>query len=131
MVFQTGIYLYKSFVHFVNISLMVVPLYTGLISAWLSLAGSRHRQMVPFCFGTVTKLLFHSAVSSPPRRRIIYCSCRCSTSCLNGFCNAYTTCVIGARYDFVCSLTCNENVPLKHPMPEKHLCMYYIWYCIW
>ena len=45
------------------------------------------------------------------------------SSFLNGSCNAYTTCIGGAKYGFVSSLTCYENVSLKHTIPEKNHCM--------
>ena len=66
-----------------NISLSIGPLWTGLISAWLTLAGSRHNLTFPFSFGTNTKLLHDSAVSFLPSGAIISYYCSHSNSSLN------------------------------------------------
>ena len=42
---------------------------------------------------------------------------------LNGSRNAYVPCMGGSWYGFVPSLTCIENVSLKHPMPEENITM--------
>ena len=89
---------------------MVWPLCTGLISVSLSLVESRYRQMVPFSFRSITKQLQHSAISSTPRGMLICCSCRCPSS----FSMVLVMDMLG-----VPSLTCNENVPLKHPIPKN------------
>ena len=69
--------------------------------------------MVPFSFGTITKLLPHSAVLSTPRELLISCFCRHPNSFLKGLCNIDPTCLDGAWYDPISSWICNENVPLK------------------
>ena len=56
-----------------NISLVVEPLCTVLISALYSLGGSRHNITFPFGMNMDTKLLHHSDVSSRSRGTIIYC----------------------------------------------------------
>ena len=38
---------------------------------------------------------------------------------LNAFCNVYVTNLGGAWYGLTPSLTCKENVSLKHPIPDK------------
>ena len=111
----------------------VGPLCTTLISAWLHHAGSEYRQMVPFNFGTIVKLLHYSVVSSTPRGMIICCSCQCSNCFLNGSFNAYASCLGCARYVFVSSLIVTKICLLKNPMPEKTLLyvssdpFYYSW----
>ena len=76
-----------------NISLSVGPLCIGLINAWFSHAGSRHSLTLPFTLGTNTKLLHHSTISSTPNGVMMSIFCRHSSSSLNGFCNAYATCL--------------------------------------
>ena len=94
----------------------VGPLCIGLINAWLSHAGSKHSLTLPFALGTNTKLLHHSAVLSIPRGVMMSISCSHSSSSLNSFCNAYATCLGGAWYALLLGLSCNENVPSKHPI---------------
>ena len=78
-----------------TMSFNVGPLCMGLISTWFSLARSKYNLTLPFALGTNTKLLHHSANSSTPRGVMMSIFCRCSRSSLNGFCNAYTTCLCG------------------------------------
>ena len=102
-----------------RISLNVGPLYTGLISILLSLARSRHNHILPFIFGTMTKLLYYSDDSSAPGGTTICCFCSQSTSSLRGSWSIYATLLQGASYGQLPPFTCNINVPLKHPIPEK------------
>ena len=54
-----------------RISFSVGPLWTGLISTSLSLAGSSYSLTLQFALGTNTKLLHHLDVSSTHRAIII------------------------------------------------------------
>ena len=91
---------------------------------------------MPFHFGNITKLLNLSVIALTLWWRIICCSCRYYSSFLNGFCNAYTTCLVGAWYGFMPFLTCNANVPLNYQMPKENItvcvmqffCYFWIWY---
>ena len=103
----------------VSISFSVGPLCIGLINAWLSHAGSKHSHTLPFALGTNTKLLHHSAISSTPSGAMMSISSSQSRSSLNGFCSAYATHLGGTWYGLLSSLSCNENVPSKHPIPLK------------
>ena len=87
-------------VSFGNISFIIGPLYSVLISAWLSLAGSRHSLTFLLTLSSDTKLLHHSDVLSTFRATIID-FCNLSISSSNGFCNAYLTCLRGAWYSMV------------------------------
>ena len=93
------------------------PLWTGLISTWLSLAGSRHSLTLPLSFGTCTMLLHHSASPSLPNGVIISCYWSLSNSSLNSFWSADAIHHGGARFCLLFSFTCNENVPSKCPIP--------------
>ena len=107
---------YCTLFDFGNILLSIGSLYSGLINAWFRLAGSRHSLTVPFGFGTNTKLFCHSAVSPMPSGPMMSYCCMCSNSSLNGHCRAYAMHHWGAWYCLLSGLTCNENVPLKHPI---------------
>ena len=111
---------YLTLLSFGNISFRVVPLCTGLISAWFNHAGSRHSLTLPLPLGTSAKLLHHSDVSFTSRGAIISCWCSISNSSWNGFCNVYATCLSGAWYGLLSGLSCKGNVPSKHPMSLKH-----------
>ena len=115
---------------FTNISFKVVPLCTGLISAWFSQAGSKHSLTLPLALGTTTKLLHHSDTSSTPKGVFISCHCSLSSSSWNGFCNTYATCRGSTCNGLLFVFSCKENVPLKHPMPLKtsssSLCICYV-----
>ena len=104
---------------FSSISLSVGPLCIDIINAWLSHTGSKHRCTLLFALGTTTKLLHHSAISSTPRGVMMSSSCSHFSSSLKGFCNAYAICLGGAWYGLLSGLSCNKNVPLRHPMPLK------------
>ena len=96
----------------------VGPLCTGHINTLLSLAGSRHSHTLLLAFGTKTKLLHHSDVAYTAKGTIICCLCNHSTF-LNGSWSAYATLLGGAWYGQLPSLTCNFNVPLKHPIHQN------------
>ena len=66
--------------------LSVGPLWTGLISAWLSPALSRHSLTFPLGFGTSTKLLHHPATSSMPSSVVMSCFRSHSNSSLKNIC---------------------------------------------
>ena len=68
------------FVSLGSTSLIVGPPYTSLISPCLCFAGSRYRHTVPLGFGTVTKLLHHSAIPSTHSGANIKYSCSLSNS---------------------------------------------------
>ena len=108
---------YCTLSNFGKISFSAVPLCTGLISAWFSLAGSRHSLPFPFRFGTNTKPLYHSAVLSMPSDVMISCCCKHSNSSLNSCCRAYATFLWGPWYGLLSDLTCNQKVLSKHPIP--------------
>ena len=55
--------------------MVIKCMFVSITSAWLSLARSRHRHMVPFGLGTMTKVLLHSAIPSIPISANIWCSC--------------------------------------------------------
>ena len=67
--------------------------------------------------GTNIKLLHHSAISSTPSGVIISICCNWSNSYVNGCCSIYVTDLGGTWYGLLLGLSCNENVPSKHPMP--------------
>ena len=100
-----------------SISFNVGHLWMGLISTWLNLTRSKHNLILPFALHTNTQLLHHSANSSTPIGVMISIFCRCSSSFLNGFCNAYATCLGDTWCSLPSGLSCKENVPSKHPMP--------------
>ena len=102
-------------------SLSVGPLCMGHISAWISLAESKHRCTAPVGFGNIMILLQHSAISFTPSGGIISYSSSLFHSFLSGICSAYTTFLGGTWYHFPSSFILNEKVPLKHLMPEKTL----------
>ena len=108
---------YFTLFNFGKISLSVGPLWTGLISAWLSLSGSRHSLTLPLGFGTSLKLLHHSAISHMPNGGIYILFWSLSISSLNSFWSAYATHHGGAWYGVLSAVTCNENVPSQHPIP--------------
>ena len=99
----------------------VWPLCIGLINVWFNCAGSKHSLTLPMALGTNTKLLLHSAILSTPSSVIISICCNLSNSSLNGFCSTYATCLNGAWYGLLSGLSCNKNVPSKHPMPLNTL----------
>ena len=111
----------------------VGPLCIGLINAWLSHAGSKHSHTIPFALGTNTKLLHHSTILSTPRGAMMSISCSHSSSSLNGFCNAYAMHLGGTWYGLLLGLSCNGNVPSKHPIPlntsPNVLCIFVSWHC--
>ena len=104
-----------------KILLSVGPLCTGLINAWLSHAGSRHNLTLPLALEANTKLLHNSDVSSTPSGVTMSISYRHFSSSLNGFCSTEATCLGGAWYGLLSGLSCNENVPSKHPIPLQIL----------
>ena len=67
-----------------RISFNIGPLCTSLISAFLSLARSRHNHALPFALGTTMKLLHHSDVSFTPKDTIICFFCNLSRSSYRG-----------------------------------------------
>ena len=70
---------------------MVGPLWTGMMSAWFSLASLTHSLIFLFGLGTSTKLLHYSGVLSTPRDTKICCFYSQSNSSLNCYCNMHTT----------------------------------------
>ena len=86
------IYLIHTFVSFGNVSLAVAALWAGLIRAWLSCTWSRH-------WHTVTLLGYHTRNTVSPF---------CLTLVLFPM---QWWCLIQ-----FCTLTCNENVSLNHPI---------------
>ena len=108
---------YFTLFNFGKISLSVGPLWTNLISTWLSLAGSRHSLTLPLGVGASTKLLYHSAISSMPKGVIISCCWSLSNSSLNVFWSAYAMHFMDAWYGLLSSFTCYKHVPSKHPIP--------------
>ena len=106
------------------------PLCISIINAWFSHARSKHILTLLLALATNTKLLHHSDISSTPRGAIISCCCRLSNSSWNGFCSVYAMHLCSIWYGLLSGLSCNENVPLKHPMSSntssKSLCICYI-----
>ena len=102
-------------------SLTVHSLCSGHISTWLSHVESKQHCTVPFGLDTTMKLLHHSAVSSTPSDYIICCSCNLFQFFFNYSSSAYATPVGIAWYGFMPSLTCEENVTLKYPIPANTL----------
>ena len=110
---------------------MVQPLCAHLTNTWLNLAGSKHRQMAPFGFQTILKLLHHSSVSSTPSDMIICCSCRYPLFkwLLKCICYRHRWCLV----QFYTFLNVLKNVPLKQLMPESNhymYCAFLLLYCI-
>ena len=104
-----------------SISFNVGPLCMGLINAWFNHAGLKHNLTLPFALGTNTKLLHSSAILSTSSGVIMSSCCNLSSLSLNGFCSAYAIHLGGAWYGLLLGLSCNENVPSKHPMPLNTL----------
>ena len=65
-------------------SMIVGPLCTHPMRAWLSLMGSRQRHTVLFALGTMTEMLHHSAVSNTPSGANICSPCSLSSFFLKG-----------------------------------------------
>ena len=74
-----------------RMSFSVGPLNTSLISALLSLAGSRHTHTLPVAYGTREELLHQSDISSTSNATLICCFCNPLSSSLSGCCNVYAT----------------------------------------
>ena len=110
---------YFTLFNFGKISLSVGPLWTGLISAWFSLAMFRHSLTLPLGFGIMTKLLHHSAISYMPKGVIMSSCWDLFNSSLNSFYSAYAMHLGGTWYVLLSGFSCNENVPSKHPIPVK------------
>ena len=89
------------------------------MNASFSLAKSRYSHSFPLGLGTSTKLLHYSDILSTCSATIIYHYCSHSSLSLKGCHNMFATCLGSAWYGLALSLTCNENVPLKQPMPVK------------
>ena len=102
-------------------SFNVGPLCIGLINAWLSLAGSRHKGTAQLNLGTTMKLLHLSAISPILSAAEICCPCSLSNSFLKGFLGACDMHIRGTWYDFASFLTCKSKVPVKHPYPINTL----------
>ena len=85
-------------VNFGNMSLVVGPLCTCLMSTWFNLVGLRHSHTNLFGLGTCTKLLHQSGVSSIPRGTTICCCNSQSNSSFNGLCNVYAMPLKGTSY---------------------------------
>ena len=102
-----------------NISLTVGLLYTGLLNAWFSLARSEHGQTIPFFIGTSMKLLHDSNILPTPSGTSICFLIGLLDSFLNGSWSMYALCWGGAKYSFTPFLASEENVPLRHPIPEE------------
>ena len=104
-------------------------IWVALYRAWLDPGTC---QTLPFAFGTKTKLLHHSNVSSTPRGSITCYFCNWPSSFLSGFWRAYGILLNGAWYGQLPSLTCNLYVPLKHWIPKNHhlrLIVIYFLFC--
>ena len=108
---------YCTLFNFGKVLFTVGSLCTGLISAWFSLAGSRHSLNFPFSFGSNMKLIHHLAVLSMPSGVMMSCCYICSSSSLNGCCRANAMHPGDSWYDWLSGLTCNENVPSKQLIP--------------
>ena len=65
------------------------------------------------------KVTYHSTVMSTPSGTIICCLCSLSNSFLKGSCSVHAACLGEAWYGLTPSFHCNEDVPLKNPMPQK------------
>ena len=112
---------YFMFFNFGKISLSVGPLWTGLMSTWFSLGGSKHSLTFQLGLGMRTKLLYHSAVSSMPSGVMMSCCWNLPDSSLNSFCNAYAMCLRGAWYGLLSRLAAKKCIPSKHLIPLKCL----------
>ena len=77
--------------------------------------------MVTFSLDTTTKLLQHSDTLVTPSQTSMCCSPSHFSYILNGSWFTYDTYLGEAWYGLVPSLTCNENVHLKIPIPENIL----------
>ena len=116
-----------SSVHFLvfrNMSLMVGPLCTGLISTSLSHLGSRHRWTGSFGSGMITMLLHCSVVSSNPSGTIICCSYGLRNSFLNGCYSSYVTHLDGDWCAFAPILISNKMCPWSTHFLCTHCCIY-------
>ena len=106
----------------------VGSLCAGLISALLSLAGSRHNYTLPLAFETMTELLDHSNVSSTPRDTIICYFCSLSNSTLRGSWSTYTTLLGDAWYcqlpSFTCKVIMPSNTQFLRKTPRNSLCIF-------
>ena len=95
------------------------PLWTGHMSVWLGLDGSKHNLSFALGSGTNTELLHHSAISLMSSGVMRSCCCSCSSPPLNGFSRAEATHLGAAMAYFL--LVYNVNVPSKHPIPVNTL----------
>ena len=69
------------------------------------------------CLGTIMKLLHHSDVSSNSNGTKFCSSYNLYKSFLNGSCSIHDILLSSAWCGFAPSLTCDENMSLKHPIP--------------
>ena len=99
----------------------VMPMWTGLISTLLHLAGSKHCLYLPFALGSSKKLLHHSGILSMPSETIICCLCSVSISSFRGSCNAYATLLETNWYGWQLSLAWKLNISSKQSMSEKNI----------
>ena len=96
-------------------SLVVRPMCTDLISAYFNMAGSRNSLTFPLGLGTNTNCY---NILIPSLHQVAYYFVFFVKSVpfiLNGFCNV--SAVHFTEPDRAHTLTCNENVPFKQPMP--------------
>ena len=113
--------IYFTLFDFRKISLSLGPWWTALTSTYFSLARSKHSLTFPLGLGTRPKLLYHSTGLSMPRGIMVFCWWSHSNSSLKGFSSAYATCLGGTWYGLLSDFTHKENIPLKQPIPLKHL----------
>ena len=109
--------MYLMLVSLGRLSFRAAHMCTGLIITLLSLAGYRHSCTVPFALGTKTKLLHYSDVSFTAKGTIISCFYNNSNSPPSDSKSTYATLFARIQYGWLPSLTCNLNVPSKHPVP--------------
>ena len=100
---------YFAFVNLWYILFNVWPPWTGLNSAWFSLAGLRHSLTFIFYFVTNTKMVYNSDVFYPSFTIISSCLRHFNCS-LNSFHIAFAAHLEGAWYGFLSAFACNENM---------------------
>ena len=110
-----------------KISLVVGPMYTGLISVWFSHLWQWHNLPFPLCLGTSTKLLHHSDVLSIPKGTIIGCFFAI------GLTHPWRAVVMCMPYLFeVPSMVWHHLWPAKMVFWNSQFLWIHIWFhCVW
>ena len=122
--------IYFTLLNLGSMSFNVGPLWTGLINASFNLAGSKHNLTLQFAFGTNTKLLHHTAVSSTPSGVIMSSFCSWSNSSLHGFCSIYATHLGGAWFGLLSGLKLQWKCSFEAPNTLKNIIKHSVYFLV-